>query len=199
MAYIETGTGDPIVFLHGNPTSSYVWRNIIPYVSQLGRCIAPDLIGMGDSEKISDPKSHTFAENSRYLDAFYEKLGLKKKITFVVHDWGSALAFDWASRHPEAIFQALRSSAGEKMVLEQNSFLEVNIPLSHLIPLTKEEHDEYRRPFLVPGESRRPMLSWARQLPFYGEPSAFTAVASRYTAWLKKTRVPKLYIEADPG
>lgn len=224
IAYIETGTGDPIVFLHGNPTSSYVWRNIIPYVSHLGRCIAPDLIGMGDSEKISDPKSHTFAENSRYLDAFYEKLEIKKKITFVVHDWGSALAFDWASRHPEAvkgiafmesitvpykweqmppkgreIFQALRSPAGEKMILEENSFLEVNIPLSHLIPLTKEEHDEYRRPFLVPGESRQPMLSWARQLPFYGEPSAFTAVATRYTAWLKKTKVPKLYIEANPG
>lgn len=224
MAYIETGTGDPIVFLHGNPTSSYVWRNLIPYVSHLGRCIAPDLIGMGDSEKISDPKAHTFAENSRYLEAFYKKLGLNKKITFVVHDWGSALAFDWASRHPEAvkgiafmeaitvpykweqmlpkgkeIFQALRSSAGEKMVLEQNSFLEVNIPLSHLVPLTKEEHDEYRRPFLVPGESRRPMLSWARQLPFKGEPTVFTAVAARYTAWLKQSQIPKLYIEANPG
>lgn len=158
IAYIETGTGDPIVFLHGNPSSSFLWRNIIPYVSHLGRCIAPDLIGMGDSEKILDSRSHTFAENSRYLDAFYEKLGIKKRITFVVHDWGSALAFDWASRHPEAvkgiafmesitvpykweqmppkgreIFQALRSPAGEKMVLEQNSFLEVNIPLSHLI------------------------------------------------------------------
>jgi len=224
IAYIETGTGDPIVFLHGNPTSSYVWRNIIPYVSHLGRCIAPDLIGMGDSEKLSDPKSHTFAENSRYLDAFYEKLALKTRITFVVHDWGSALAFDWARRHPEAIkgiafmesitlpakweqmspkgkeiFQALRSPAGEQMVLEQNSFLEVNLPLTHMTPLTREEHDEYRRPFLRPGEDRRPMLSWARQLPFEQEPTAFTAVAEKYTAWLTQSHVPKLYIIAKPG
>jgi haloalkane dehalogenase len=224
MAYIETGTGDPIIFLHGNPTSSYVWRHIIPHVSHLGRCIAPDLIGMGDSEKLSDPKSHTFAENSRYLDAFYKKLGLNKKITFVVHDWGSALAFDWARRHPEAvkgiafmesitvpsrweqmpakgkeIFQALRSPAGERMVLEQNSFLEINLPLTHMTPLTKEEHDEYRRPFLKPGEDRRPMLSWARQLPFEGEPTAVTAVVAKYAAWLKQSPLPKLYIEAKPG
>lgn len=109
--------------------------------------------------------------------------------------------YKWEQMPPKGkeIFQALRSSAGEKMVLEQNSFLEVNIPLSHMTPLTKEEHDEYRRPFLVPGESRRPMLSWARQLPFYGEPSTFTAVAARYTAWLKKSLVPKLYMEANPG
>ncbi|HEX9511191.1 MAG TPA: haloalkane dehalogenase [Puia sp.] len=224
IAYVETGTGDPIIFLHGNPTSSYLWRNIIPYVSTLGRCIAPDLPGMGDSEKLSDPKSYTFEENSRYLDAFYEKLGITKKITFVVHDWGSALAFDWARRHPDAvkgiafmeavtlqykwelmppkgkeIFQALRSPAGEKMVLEQNSFIEVNIPLSHMKPLTQEEHDEYRRPFLVPGEGRRAMLSWARQLPFEGEPSTVTEITQKYVDWLKQSQLPKLYVEADPG
>jgi len=224
IAYIETGTGDPIIFLHGNPTSSYLWRNIIPYVSGLGRCIAPDLIGMGDSEKLSDSSSYTFQENSRYLDAFYEKLGIASKITFVVHDWGSALAFDWARKHPQAvkgicfmeavtvpikweqmspkgkeIFQALRSPAGEKMVLEQNSFIEVNIPLSHLNPLSKEDHDEYRRPFQVPGEGRRPMLSWARQLPFEGEPNGFTQIEIQYLEWLKRSELPKLYIEANPG
>jgi haloalkane dehalogenase len=224
IAYVETGTGDPIVFLHGNPSSSYLWRNIIPYVSNSGHCIAPDLIGMGDSEKLLDPTSYTFEENSRYLDAFYEKLGITKKITFVVHDWGSALAFDWARRHPDAvkgiafmeavtlaykwelmppkgkeIFQALRSPAGEKMVLEQNSFIEVNIPLTHMKPLTQEEHDEYRRPFLVPGEGRRAMLSWARQLPFEGEPSTVTAITKKYVEWLKQSPLPKLYIEADPG
>lgn len=224
MAYIETGSGDPVVFLHGNPTSSYLWRNIIPYVSGLGRCIAPDLPGMGDSEKLTDPASYTFRENSRYLDAFYEKLGIGSKITFVVHDWGAALAFDWARRHPQAvkgiafmeavtvplkweqmpprgkeIFQALRSPAGEKMVLEQNSFIEVNLPLTHLTPLTKEEHDEYRRPFLAAGEGRRPMLSWARQLPFEGEPNDFTPIEMQYLEWLKGSKVPKLYIEANPG
>src|SRR5437879_2555064 len=155
MAYVEVGSGDPVVFLHGNPTSSYIWRNILPYVQELGRCIAPDLIGMGDSQKLPDsgPGSYTFVEHRRYLDALLEALDVGERVTFVGHDWGAALAFDWARRHPDAVkgiafmeavaetsewsdtpegarerFQALRSPAGERMVLEENSFIEFNLP-----------------------------------------------------------------------
>src|SRR5437879_3889119 len=185
MAYVEVGSGDPIVFLHGNPTSSYLWRNVIPYAQELGRCIAPDLIGMGDSEKLpeSGPGSYTFVEHRRYLDALLSQLGVEQRVTFVVQDWGAALGFDWAYRHPEAVrgiaymeaivkpytwseypeaarkvFQTLRSPAGEQMVLEQNSFIEFNLPIGVLRPLTAEEMDAYRRPFAEPGEGRRPML-----------------------------------------
>lgn len=158
------GEGDPIVFLHGNPTSSYIWRNIIPHVQGLGRCIAPDLIGMGDSQKLPDsgPGSYTFVEHHRYTDALLEELGIRDRVAFVVHDWGSALGFNWSYRHPDAvkgiaymeaivtpciwseypeaartIFQALRSPAGERMILEQNSFIEVNLPNGVLRPLTE--------------------------------------------------------------
>ncbi|OGX61569.1 MAG: haloalkane dehalogenase, partial [Paenibacillus sp. RIFOXYA1_FULL_44_5] len=193
MAYVEVGSGDPIVFLHGNPSSSYLWRNILPYAQEYGRCIAPDLIGMGDSEKLpeSGAGSYTFVEHRRYLDALLDQLGVHQRVILVVHDWGSALGFDWAYRHPGAvkgiaymeaivkprswseipetgrkIFQALRSPAGEQMVLEQNSFIEVNLPINILRKLTEEEMTQYRRPFIEPGEARRPTLSWARQLPF---------------------------------
>ena len=192
MAYVDVGAGDPIVFLHGNPTFSYIWRNILPHVQQLGRIIAPDLIGMGDSQKLpeSGPSSYAFLEHRRYLDALLEALGVRDRVTFVVHDWGSALGFDWSSRHPQAVrgiaymeaivkpyswseypdvarttFQALRSPSGEQMVLEQNSFIEFNLPRTILRTLTEEELNTYRRPFTAPGEGRRPMLSWARQLP----------------------------------
>ena len=226
MAYVEVGSGDPIVFLHGNPTSSYLWRNIIPYVQELGRCIAPDLIGMGDSEKLpnSGPNSYTFVEHRRYLDALLEALDVRERVTFVVHDWGSALGFDWAYRHPDAvrgiaymeaiiksrawselpepgrsIFQKLRTPAGEQMILEQNSFIEFNLPNTILRQLTEEEMAHYRRPFLEPGEGRRPMLSWARQLPFEGDPAEVTGIVTTYGTWLSSSSIPKLFIQSDPG
>lgn len=224
MAYVETGKGDPIVFLHGNPTSSYIWRNIIPYVKDLGHCIAPDMMGMGDSDKLPDSSSYTFAENQKYLEALFEALNVKKNIIFVVHDWGSALAFDWARRHPKAVkgivymesivrnrtweeaspvaqqlFKGMRSEKGEEMVLQQNSFIEVNLPRTILHPLSKEDMDEYRRPFLEPGESRRPMLSWARQLPIGGEPANIAKIVSDYVDYLSHSSLPKLFIEAIPG
>ena len=226
MAYVEVGSGDPVVFLHGNPTSSYIWRNILPYVQELGRCIAPDLIGMGDSEKLPDsgPGSYTFVEHRRYLDALLDMLGVHQRVTFVVHDWGSALGFDWSYRHPDAvkgiaymeaivksytwseypeagrkIFQALRSPAGEQMVLEQNSFIEFNLPSGVLRPLTEEEMNNYRRPFAEPGEARRPTLTWPRQLPVDGEPAEVTEIVTAYGEWLSRSDVPKLYIQGDPG
>jgi haloalkane dehalogenase len=226
MAYIEVGSGDPIVLLHGNPTSSYLWRNIIPHVEALGRCIVPDLIGMGDSEKLpnSGPESYTFLEHRRYLDALLEALGIREGVTFVVHDWGSALGFDWAYRHPDAvrgiaymeaivkpgtwselpeparkIFQALRSQGGEQMILAQNSFIEVNLPNTLLRRLTEEEMAHYRRPFTEPGEARRPMLSWARQLPFDGEPANVAEIVTTYGEWLSHSSIPKLLVLSKPG
>lgn len=226
MAYVDEGAGDPIVFLHGNPTSSYIWRNIIPHVQRLGRCIAPDLLGMGDSQKLpeSGPDSYRFVEHRRYLDALLDGLGVHERVTFVVHDWGSALGFDWAYRHPGAVkgiaymeaivrpyrwseysevaratFQALRSPAGERMVLEENSFIEFNLPRTIMRSLTAEEHAEYRRPFAEPGEGRRPMLAWARQLPVDGAPEDVDRIVTDYGAWLAGSDVPKLYIQANPG
>lgn len=226
MAYVDEGSGDPVVFLHGNPTSSYLWREIIPYAQNFGRCIAPDLIGMGDSEKIpqSGSDSYTFVENRRYLDAFLDQLGVRDRVTFVVHDWGSALGFDWAYRHPDAvkgiaymegiikprswselpergrnIFQALRSSEGEQMVLEHNSFIETNLPIGIMRKLTEDEMAEYRRPFLLPGEGRRPTLTWPRQLPFDGNPADVTDIVIRYGEWLAQSSFPKLFVNCDPG
>jgi len=224
MAYMETGAGDPIVFLHGNPTSSYIWRNIIPYVQGLGRCIAPDLPGMGDSEKLQDSRSYTFELNAAYLDSFLHSMGIKKNIIFVVHDWGSALAFDWTRKHPDAvkgivymeaivkpkywndlpplgqeIFKALRSEKGEQMVLQQNSMIEVNLVRSVFRHLTEEELNEYRRPFAEPGENRRVMLNWARQLPIEGQPANIIKIVSDYGDFLSHSKIPKLFIEAKPG
>ena len=226
MAYVEIGEGDPIVFLHGNPTSSYLWRNVIPHVAGLGRCLAPDLIGIGDSDKLlrSGPDSYRFVEHRRYLDALLEGLGVRERVTLVVQDWGSALGFDWANRHRGAIkgvvylealvrpigwdefeeyqrdfFQTLRSPAGEAMVLEQNLFLEQLMPGGVLRSLTDEEMVAYRRPFAEPGEGRRPMLTWARQLPVDGEPSDVTEIVSSYAGWLSHSRIPKLFINGEPG
>ena len=193
MAYVEVGEGDPIVFLHGNPTSSYLWRNVIPHVADLGRCIAPDLIGQGDSEKLDDsgPGSYRFVEHRTYLWELLEQIGVTGRVTLVVHDWGSALGFDWAANHPEAvagicymeaivrpiatwdewpeaaqgIFQAFRSPAGEDMVLEKNLFVEAVLPGAMICDLSPEDHDEYRRPFAEPGEGRRPTLTWPREIP----------------------------------
>jgi len=192
MRYVEEGSGDPIVLLHGNPTSSYLWRNVIPHLMDSGRCIAPDLIGMGDSEKLTDPGpgSYTFVEHRQYLDAFLEAVGVTKNAIFVVHDWGSALGFDWAYRHPAAvrgiaymeaivchytwadwpeeargIFQAMRSAAGESIVLDKNVFVEMILPASIIRKLGEEEMAVYRRPFQNAGEDRRPTLTWPRQIP----------------------------------
>ncbi len=223
MAYVDTGAGDPIVFLHGNPTSSYLWRNIIPHVAPLARCLAPDLIGMGASGTAPDG-SYRFVDHARYLAAWFEALDLRQNVTLIIHDWGSALGFDWAQRHPErvrgiaymeaivrpvtweewpaaarGIFQALRSPAGEAMVLEKNVFVERILPGSVLRGLTEAEMAVYRRPYLAPGESRRPTLTWPRELPIDGEPQDVVAVVQRYADWLAGSDVPKLFINAEPG
>jgi haloalkane dehalogenase len=226
MAYVEVGRGDPIVLLHGNPTSSYLWRNVMPHLEPLGRCIAPDLIGMGDSDKLepSGPDRYRFVEHRRYLDALLETLGVDRRVTFVLHDWGSALGFDWACRHPEAVkgiaymeaivapvswsdwpeparpvFQALRSPAGEDLVLAQNQFVERILPGAVMRPLGEAEMDVYRRPFREPGESRRPTLTWPRQIPIDGEPADVTEIVRGYSAWLAGAAVPKLFVNAEPG
>ncbi|MEM1245459.1 MAG: haloalkane dehalogenase [Acidobacteriota bacterium] len=226
MAYHEAGSGDrTLVFLHGNPTSSYLWRNIIPHASGLGRCIAPDLIGQGDSDKLDDtgPESYRFVEHREYLDGLLEQLALGDDVVLVIHDWGSGLGFDWANRHrdrvsgiafmeaivrpltwdewPDAateIFQGFRSPAGEDMVINKNLFVEAVLPGSIQRDLTQAEHDEYRRPFLEP-EHRRPTLTWPRQIPIDGEPADVTEIAASYSAWLSEAPLPKLFVNADPG
>jgi len=226
MAYVEVGEGDPIVLLHGNPTSSYLWRNVIPHLSGLGRCIAPDLIGMGDSDPLpaSGPDSYRFVEHRGYLDGLLEALGVTSNVTLVVHDWGSGLGFDWANRHrdavkgiaymeaivapvswidwPEAaqsIFQAMRSDAGENIVIEKNVFVERILPASTLSGISDEDMAVYRRPYLEPGESRRPTLTWPRQIPIDGEPADVHEIVTSYGEWLAAGAVPKLFINAEPG
>jgi len=225
MAFHQSGEGTPVVFLHGNPTSSYLWRNIIPIVSVDARCIALDLIGMGDSEKLEkiDEDSYRFFQHRHYLDGFLDALELKNKIILVVHDWGSALGFDWANRNqnliagivymeaivrpvtwkewPDAsvsIFKGFRSSAGEEMILKKNLFVEAVLPGSILRKLTEEEMEEYRRPFILP-EHRIPTLKWPREIPIDGEPKDVAEVVSDYSEWLSVSDIPKLFIDADPG
>jgi haloalkane dehalogenase len=227
MAYVEVGEGDPIVLLHGNPTSSYLWRNVLPHLQSRGRCIAPDLIGMGDSNKLPDsgPGSYRFVEHRRYLDALLEVLDVHEQVTFVIHDWGSALGFDWANRHREAVkgiaymeaimrpqswdhwdnmnlrpvLKALRSETGDQMVLRDNFFVEQILPKAVLRALSAEEMAEYRRPFAEPGEGRRPMLTWVRQIPIEGEPADVDAIVAAYADWLATSNVPKLFVKAEPG
>ena len=226
MSYVECGEGDPILFLHGNPTSSYLWRNVMPHLQDQGRCLAPDLIGMGDSEKLDDsgPDSYRFVEHREYLDALLDALDVRSGVTLVGHDWGSALAFDWANRHREAVkgiaytealvqpltwddwpkaaravFEGFRSPAGEAMVLEQNVFVEQVLPTSMLRDLSEEEMAAYRRPFATPGEDRRPTLSWPRQIPIEGEPADMVKIFEDYGAWLAQSDVPKLFLNAEPG
>ena len=227
MAYVEEGEGDPIVLLHGNPTSSYLWRNVIPHLTSKGRVIVPDLMGMGDSDKLpnSGPGSYRFVEHRRYLDALLEALNVRERVTFVIHDWGSALGFDWANRHCGAVkgiaymeaivcpqgwdhwdkmnmrpvLKALRSPEGDKMVLEENFFVEQILPKAVLRPLSNEEMAHYRKPFAKAGEARRPTLSWVRQIPIDGEPADVNAIVKSYAEWLKTSTVPKLFIKAEPG
>ena len=226
MAYVEMGDGDPIIFQHGNPTSSYLWRNIMPELAGHGRCIAVDLIGMGDSDKLDNagPESYRYVEHRDYLFAAWEQLGLTENITFVIHDWGSALGFDWASQHPDKVrgiaymegivkpmswadwpeairplFQGFRSEAGESMVLEKNVFVERVLPGSVLRELRESEMAVYRRPYESAGESRRPTLTWPRQIPLDGEPADVHAIVAAYAYWLSQSAVPKLFINAEPG
>ena len=227
MAYVEVGEGDPIVLLHGNPTSSYLWRNVLPHLQSRGRCIAPDLIGMGDSDKLPDsgPGSYRFVEHRRYLDALLEALDVHERVTLVVHDWGSALGFDWANRHRQAVkgiayleaivrpqswdhwdklnmrpvLKALRSEAGEAMILRDNFFVEQFLPKAVLRTLSDEEMAQYRRPFAEPGEGRRPTLTWPREIPIEGEPADVAAIVATYANWLATSDVPKLFVKAEPG
>ncbi len=221
MSYVDTGEGAPIVFLHGNPTSSYIWRNIIPYLSEHGRCLAPDLVGMGQSGK-SPARAYRFVDHARYLDAWFEALNLTSKVTLVVHDWGSALGFHRAARHPEQIeavaymeavamplrwedfgdagdiFRALRSERGEQMVLDENFFVEGLLPRSVLRKLSDREMAAYREPFRE-RESRLPMLVWPRQIPIEGDPADVTAIADSYGSAMSQSALPKLLIVGEPG
>jgi haloalkane dehalogenase len=226
MAVVDLGIGDPIVFLHGNPTSSYLWRNVIPHVQHLGRCIAPDLIGMGDSDKLpsSGRDSYTLAEHQRFLDELLSLMRLEGGVVLVLHDWGAALGFDWARRHadqvtgivymeapvrpmtwaefPESlqsIFQALRSDAGESMVLQHNFFVEQVLPAGVLRQLSDNEMAAYRRPYSNPGEDRRPTLTWPRQVPLDGEPVETARHVQAYADWLCTSQVPKLFLNGEPG
>ncbi|MCK5771159.1 haloalkane dehalogenase [Algiphilus sp.] len=226
MAYVESGQGHPIWLQHGNPTSSYLWRNIIPHLSGLGRCIAPDLIGMGDSDKRpgDDPGRYRFVEHRAFIDAFMDQVLPDEPVILVLHDWGSALGFDWARRNPsrvrgivymEAIvkpltweefpgafretFQALRGPEGDSMILDQNLFIEGILPNAILRDLTEEEMAVYRQPFSAPGEDRRPTLTWPRELPIAGEPADVIRLVEQYGDWLAASQVPKLFINADPG
>jgi haloalkane dehalogenase len=227
MAYHERGEGAPVLFLHGNPTSSYLWRDVIPELDGLGRLIAPDLIGMGDSAKLPNPGPDTyrFTTHRDYLGAFIDAvIGPTESLVFVVHDWGSALGFDWANAHrsrvrgiaymegivrPVAswgewsasatpIFQGFRSDKGETMILERNMFVERVLPGSVLRKLTEAEMTEYRRPFLQ-AEDRWPTLTWPRQIPIAGEPADVVQISAAYSQWMAENDIPKLFINAEPG
>lgn len=222
IAFVETGSGDPIVFLHGNPTSSYLWRNVLPEVEHLGRCLAPDLIGMGASGKVP-AGTYRIDDHVRYLDAWFDTLDLRQ-VTLVLHDWGGPLGFHRAARHLERmariaymetivqpltwddwdpggrrIFQAMRSPAGSELILQKNVFIERILPSSVLRPLGEEEMDAYRQPFLEPGETRRPMLTFPRELPFESESPDTVALVEANARWLSTSPVPKLFINAEPG
>jgi haloalkane dehalogenase len=221
MAYVDVGSGDPIVFLHGNPTPSYLWRNIIPHLLPLGRCLAPDYLGMGHSGAAPEGK-YRFLDHQRYLDAWFEALGLNHDVTLVVHDWGSALGFSWAQRHPDrvraiiymeaivrsfqswdewpeatrAFFRAQRTAAGEELILEKNLFIEYLLPLRNI---PAEAMEVYRRRYTTPGATRLPMLAWTRDLPIAGEPADVVRVVDSYARYMQQSPIPKLFIDAEPA
>jgi haloalkane dehalogenase len=222
MRYVEVGAGDPIVFLHGNPTSSFLWRNIIPFVAGEGRCLAPDLVGMGASGR-SPRNAYRFADHAAYLDAWFDAVGATGNVVLVVHDWGSALGFHRARRFPDgieaiaymeaivqprrwqdfpagrdAMFRALRSPDGEAMVLDHNFFIETVLPKSILRTLSADEMEAYRAPF-AERAARLPTLVWPRELPIEGEPADVVAEVERYGAWLAASDLPKLFVSAEPG
>ena len=225
IAYVEIGEGDPIIFQHGNPTSSYLWRNIMPQLQSLGRCIAMDLIGMGDSEKLEDKGNMTYSYDThkKYFDGFLDAIGVESNATLVIHDWGSALGFDWANDYPQrvkaicymegivqsmewedwnedakGIFQGFRSPAGEEMILEKNLFIEAVLPGSILRKLSDAEMNEYRRPF-NDKKSRRPTLDWPRQIPLENDPPEICRIVDSYSQWMAENNIPKLFINAEPG
>jgi haloalkane dehalogenase len=222
ISYVDVGAGPPIVFLHGNPTWSYLWRNIIPHVNDLGRCLAPDLVGMGQSGP-SPTSTYRFVDHASYLDAWFEALDLTRDVTLVLHDWGSALGFHRAHRYPEQVraiafmeaiiqprrwadfpagrdgmFRKLRSDQGERLALDENYFVEVVLPKSIIRGLSEEEMAAYRQPFPT-RESRLPTLVWPRELPIEGSPPDVVQIVERYGAWLAQSHIPKLFIDADPG
>ena len=226
MAYVDEGQGDAIVFQHGNPTSSYLWRNIMPHCEGLGRLIACDLIGMGESEKLdnSGPDRYTYAEQRDYLFALWDQIGVGDNVIFVIHDWGSALGFDWSNQNRDRVqglaymeavvktlnwsdfpdlgrkvFQGFRSEAGESMILDKNMFVERVLPGAVIRDMTEAEMNVYRKPYLAEGEDRRPTLTWPRQIPIEGEPENVCRIVDDYGAWLAQSDVPKLFINAAPG
>ena len=228
MAYVDEGKGDPIVFLHGNPTSIFLWRNIMPYMEGKGRLIAIDMIGMGDSDKLENTAdgSYSLAENYEYTSALLEALGVKSNVTLILHDWGSGVGFHWANKHQGAVkgiafmeaivtsfptwddfpkdlhgpIGMLRSSDGDALVLEDNFFIETVLPANISRTLTTKEHDEYRRPYVESGENRRAILAGPRQLPIAGEPADTVALVESYAGYLaQSTALPKLFINAEPG
>ncbi|MCH8265643.1 MAG: haloalkane dehalogenase [Proteobacteria bacterium] len=226
MAYYEVGTGDPIVFLHGNPTSSYLWRNIIPYVQHLGRCIAPDLVGMGDSDPLpnSGPGVYKFSVHRDYIFDLLEAIGVRERVTLVIHDWGSGIGLSYAQRYsgrvrgiaymeailspsslppvPEptqGIFTTFRSPQGEEAVLQNNIFVEQILIGGLGYYLNEADKTEYRRPYLQAGESRRPTLTWPRELPRGGNPADTVQLVTSYTDWFAASQLPKLFIRVNPG
>ena len=227
LAYIDEGRGDPIILLHGNPTSSYLWRNVIPELIRFGRVIAPDLIGQGDSEKLAasdGPGRYTFDVVYEYLTELLSELDAEQNVVLVGHDWGSALGFHWARNHPTGvrgiaymealvspvswnewpedardIFKAFRSDKGEDLILQRNLFVEAVLPNAIIRKLTDEEMDHYRAPFLTP-EDRQPVLNWPRQIPIDGEPVEMVELVSAYGSWIEtSTSLPKLFVNAEPG
>jgi haloalkane dehalogenase len=221
IAYVDVGEGDPIVFLHGNPTPSYLWRNIIPYLLPYGRCLAPDYVGMGNSGPAPDG-SYRFVDHQRYLDAWFEVMGLKRNVILVVHDWGSALGFSWAHRHSERVkaivymeaivrpflswdewpdatrefFKAQRTPDGEDLILQKNLFIEYLLPLRNI---SREALGVYRRHYRNPGPSRQPILAWTRELPIEGQPEDVARIVESYARWLSTSDIPKLFIDAEPA
>jgi haloalkane dehalogenase len=222
ISYTDAGQGPAVVFLHGNPTSSYLWRNVITHVRPRARCLAPDLVGMGDSGDAPD-RSYRLFDHQRYIESWFDALRLQD-VVLVVHDWGGPIGIAWAQRHqqrvrgicyletllrplawaewPESgrrVFQAMRSNAGAELVLEKNVFVEKILPASVMRPLSEGEMAAYRRPFLLPGESRLPVLQWPREIPLDGEPADVAEALSALASWMTQTPIPKLFINVDPG
>ena len=226
IAYVEEGSGDPIVLLHGNPTSSFLWRNVIPELVESGRVIVPDLIGQGDSEKLpasEGPERYSLEVAYSYVDGLLESIGANENVTLVIHDWGTGVGFLWAMRHPAAvkgvaymegivkpvswsdwpesavgIFKGFRSDKGEDLILNRNMFIEGVLPSSVIRPLSNTEMDAYRAPHLET-DDRQPLLNWPRQIPIEGEPKDVVALVNEYGAFMAASEIPKLFINADPG
>ena len=226
MAYYEVGEGDPIVFLHGNPTSSYLWRNIIPHVQHLGRCIAPDLVGMGDSDPLPDsgPGVYKFSVHRDYIFDMLDALGVTERVTLVIHDWGSGIGLSYAQKYPQRVkgivymeailspsslppipepttglFPVFRSPQGEEAILQNNVFVEQILIGGLNNYLSEEDKAEYRRPYLQAGESRRPTLTWPRELPRGGNPADTVQLVTEYSDWFAQSEVPKLFVRVNPG